>query len=203
MPRLILATAALLACAGLAHAECTCDGVDNCLGVYFDQGLWTQTCLDPVPVGQPFHMYFVLKNSVFDALGGFEFGMRFDPEPIPAMFILSVTYPFPVFIDPGVYNVHYGSGLPIPATGPVVFMDVLWLALGPVVTIVELGPPTPASLPGHAALNDFYDPANIVAINFPCPVGPDGWTIEPVAQLGQCVTPVEAAAWSRIKALYR
>ncbi len=130
MPRLILATAALLACAGLAHAECTCDGVDNCLGVYFDQGLWTQTCLDPVPVAQPFHMYFVLKNSVFDALGGFEFGMRFDPEPIPAMFILSVTYPFPVFIDPGVYNVHYGSGSPIPATGPVVLMDVVWLALG-------------------------------------------------------------------------
>jgi hypothetical protein len=203
MRKFILVTAALLACASLAHADCTCSGVDNCLGVYFDQGQWTQTCLFPPPF-QLFHMYFVLQNSVFDAIGGFEFSFRFDPPPSVAPIIVSAIFPVAI-IDPPIdpFNVICGSPAPIPATGPVVVMDLTVLPLSSLVTNIELGPSTPASLPGHGAINDFYNPAHIVPINFPCPVGPDGWTIEPVAQLGQCVVAVESVTWSSIKSLYR
>ena len=125
MTRFIVIVAALLATAGLAHAECTCEGVDNCLGVYFDEGQWAVTCLEEPPAYQPLHMYFVLQNSVFDAVGGIEFAWRFDNPPTPAPLVLSATFPpgSGCFIDP--VNVMYGVSIPIPATGPVVVMDLL------------------------------------------------------------------------------
>jgi hypothetical protein len=203
MSRFIVVAMALLATAGLAHAECTCEGVDNCLGIYFDEGQWAVTCLEDAPANVPVHLYFVLQNSVFETIGGLEFSWRFDNPPTPAPFVLGAVFPpgAVCFADP--VNVILGLGLPYPITGPLVVMDLTLLPLTNLVSGLELGPSTPATIPGHAALNDFYNPGNIVPINFPCPVGDDGWTTEPVAQFGNCVTPTESETWGSIKSLYR
>lgn len=76
-------------------------------------------------------------------------------------------------------NVVFGSTVPIVATGPVVFLDLYLYPQTSLVTGVYLGPATPATIPGRGAINNYFDPGNIVAINFPCPVGDDGWTPEP------------------------
>lgn len=201
MKRLALMSIVVLLVAPVV-AQATCDGADNCLGIYFDQGQWTQTCVEPV-LFTPFHIYFVLQNCTFEAIGGIEFGWRYAPPPSPTPIITSA-----VFFGPGpcfgpLYNIIYGMGAPIPIDGPVVIVDFTLILTAPVVTEIQFGPATPASLPGHAAINDWYHPENIVPLDFGAPVDGDGWTIEGVAKLGDCPVPVESAAWSDVKALFK
>lgn len=200
MNRLAFAMVVLLATPALAMAAC--DGVDNCLGIYFDQGEWTQTCSDP-PLFAPFHVYFVLQNCAFDAIGGFEFAWRYAPAPAQVPLILSAWLPGP---EPWIFdfdNVIYGSGQPIVTTGPTILMDLTMLAIAPITADIQLGPSTPANLPGHGAIYDWDDPANIIPLNFGAPVDAWGWTVEGVAQFGDCDVPVETADWGTIKALFR
>ncbi len=198
----ILTVVALLACAGSVQATCTCDGVDNCLGVYFDLDTWEQTCLEP-NLFVPFHLYFVLQNSTIEELGGFEFSWRLSPLPDVAPIILNAVFPNPYgeFLDN--YNIIFGSGLPIPAGEPVILLDLTMITLAILEADLQLGPATPASLPGHGAINDFDNPSYIIPINFPCPVGDDGWTSEGVAQFGDCTVAADRAAWGDIKTLFR
>ena len=66
------------------------------------------------------------------------------------------------------------------------------LALAPISenTLVQVGPATPASIPVHAAFNDFTNPATIVTMNFSTVDGPDdidaaGWVIPGVARMAR------------------
>jgi hypothetical protein len=200
MNRLVLATVVLLTAPAMAHAAC--DGVDNCLGIYFDQGEWTDDCLEPVPF-LPVHIYFVLKNCTFDAIGGFEFAWRYAPEPAPLPIVLSAWLPGP---EPWIFdydNIIYGSPQPIVTGGPTVLLDLTVLLLAPITADLQLGPSTPASLPGHGAINEWDNWANIVPLSFGGPVDVEGWTVDGVAQIGDCSTTVEAANWGTIKALFR
>jgi hypothetical protein len=200
MYRLILVTIMLLALPTMAHA--TCDGVDNCLGIYFDQGQWTQTCREVSP-WEPFHVYFVLQNCTFGAIGGMEFAWRFAPTPAQLPIVLAADLPG---LEPWLsdyYNVIYGVGQPIIIDGPFILMDLTLLVGTPFTADLQLGPSTPASLPGHAAINDWYDPANVVPLSFGAPVDADGWTVSGVAKLGDCAVPGEGVDWGTIKALFR
>ncbi len=200
MTRLALVIVLLLAGPGLAHA--TCDGVDNCLGIYFDQGEWTQTCSEGT-LWVPFHLYFVLQNCTFDTIGGFEFAWRYAPEPAQVPIIMSAWLPGPEPWISDYDNVIYGSGQPIVTAGPTVLLDFTMVLVAPITADLQLGPSTPASLPGHGAIIDWDDPANLVPLSFGAPVDAEGWTVEGVAEFGDCTVPVEAADWGTIKALFR
>jgi hypothetical protein len=185
-----------------AMAPAACDGVDNCLGIYFDQGQWTQTCSEVAPWA-PFHVYFVLQNCTFEAFGGMEFAWRFAPTPAQLPIVMAADLPGSGEWPPDYYNIIYGVGLPILIDGPFILMDLTLLVSTPFTADLQLGPSTPANLPGHAAINDWYDPANAVPLNFGAPVDADGWTVPGIAKLGDCAVPGKAVDWGTIKALFR
>jgi hypothetical protein len=201
MKRLALVIIVLLGAPAVAYAAC--DGIDNCLGIYFDQDTWTQTCAEPVP-WTPFHVYFVLQNCAFDAIGGIDFAWRFDPTPAVPPIVLAAYLPG---VEPWItdyYNIIYAiGGPPVIIEGPFVVLDLTMILVAPFTADLQLGPALPATLPGHGAINDYYDPANIVPLNYGSPVDADGWTVDGVARFGNCSTPVETTNWSTIKALFR
>ena len=198
----LLVLTTMLALAGAGQATSACDGVDNCFGVYFDEGVWEQTCLEP-PVNQMFHMYFVLQNRTIESHGGIEFGWRYAPQPSSLPLVVGAAWfgPGPCF--PPIYNVMYGVSVPMPVEGPIVILDVTLLIFAPISAHVQLGPSTPDSLDDHAAINDFYNPATIIPLSFGTPVGDDGWTLEGSAYLGDCTVAVEPAVWGDVKSLFR
>lgn len=198
----VLFLAITLLATGVAQATCTCEGVENCLGVYFDEGAWNQTCREQAPYAI-YHMYFVLQNVPFAAISGIEFAWRMDPEPSTRPIVLNALFFWPGIEWSDPRNVIVGIGTPVPIEGPIPVLDLTLIDLSTYATSIMLGPATPATIPGHAAINDWYQPEHVVPINFPCPVGPDGWTIEGVAEIGHCPVATETTVWGAVKALYR
>jgi hypothetical protein len=197
MTRLALVTVMLLAVPAMAPAAC--DGVDNCLGVYFDQGAWTQTHLETA-VGGLFDMYFVLQNCTADTLSSYEFAWRYSPSLETEPLVVGVEMPSGE--DTGdSHNIIHGLWFPLPVDGPVVLLKLTLLAFEPVAAAIELGPSVPASLPGRAALSPWYY-SDLVPMNFGVPASDDGWTVSGVAQL-DCVVPIAFTAWGGVKALFR
>lgn len=200
MRSLMLASFALLVlpCA----SQAACDGADNCLGIYFDEGEWTQNCDEPDLLTME-HVYFVLQNCTFDAIAGYEFGWRYAPEPAQPPLIVGAYLPGmePWLTD--YHNVIYGVWPPLVTTGPVVLMDLtLWHVVS-YAGDLQLGPATPATLPGYAALNDYNNLWDIRPLNFGVPVDDEGWTVDGVARFGDCAVPTTTATWGGVKSLFR
>ncbi len=189
---------------GVAWGAGTCDGVANCLGVYFDSD-GTQTCRGPAAAMESFHLYFVLQSA--DDLGEFdaiEFGWRFEPA-APDILVLSATMPPCQVCDvPNFpYNFLFCSGCgPVPVDGPTLIADVQLLAFTAFAAGIRLGPAVPASLPGHGAIMT-NDPSRIEPLGYACPVDADGWTLDAVAILGDCEVAAAPTRWGSVKALYR
>jgi len=189
---------ALLVLAGTALAG------DNRLGIYFDEDEWTENCHEFAPL-DVFDTYFVFRNSTVDALGGFEFAWRLAPDPGAQVLVIALQLP------PGAgelfdeyYNLIVGLGQPlIAADGPVVLARATLMAMAAFEADLQLGPTTPATIPGHAAFNDFYEPSNVQPMTFAGDVDDEGWTTPGVARLGDCTVADEATAWGGVKALFR
>ena len=130
---------------------------------------------------------------------------------VPAPFILGTTLPPQALNIGNNYNFIVGLGGGLVTSEATVLVVLNMLALAPVApnTLLQVGPATPASIPGHAAFNDFTNPANIIPMNFSTVMGPadidaDGWVIPGVARMA-CPGPVatESETWSGVKALFQ
>lgn len=186
------------------------DDGTNSLGAYFDAD-GNVNCFAPAPA-TPFNVYWILANPVAENLGGFEFAWAFAPEVVPAPFILSVTLP-PSALNIGTNTnliVGLGGGLITTEATTLVTLNMMVLAPVNPETYITAGPATPASIPGHAATNDFANPADIVPMNFSTVDGvnviidENGWVVPGVAKMS-CPGPVatETATWSNVKTLFR
>ncbi len=183
----------------------------NSLGAYFDDdgNVW---CMTPSPA-VPFNLYWILAHPIAENLGGYEFAWAYSPDIVPAPFVLGVTLPPDALNIGSSYNliVGLGSGLVTSEATVLAVFNLMVLTTVPPQTYVTAGPPTPASLPGHAATNDFADPANIIPMTFNfvndgwVTINGDGWTEPGIARFtGPCGTPaVESTTLGRIKALFR
>jgi hypothetical protein len=208
MYRLTMAT--VLLCAAPAFAAC--DGVENALGVYFDQGSYAENCFEPVPT-TPFTMYFVFQHGTLPDFHGIEFSWRFEPQPASA-----INYGYwwncgTDLWDP--YNVYLGCWPGLPVSEPLVVLSFSYMLLAPLSapSFVRVGPPPAQSLPGHAAVAG-GDPLQIIPLNFcddwdgaDVTIDADGWTVPGLAAIapaGGCgAVAVVGATWGSIKALYR
>jgi hypothetical protein len=189
-----------------------CDGVENALGVYFDQGSLEENCFEPIPF-VPFSMYFVLRNGTLPDFRGIEFSWRFSPESTP---VLNTGYWWICGTDLWDYDdVYLGCFTPRPISEPLVVLSFSFLSTGPLpaASFVRLGPPPVATIPGHAAVAG-GDPLQIVPLNFcddwdgaDVEIDADGWTVPGVAALaptaGCGTVAVVGATWGTIKTLYR
>jgi hypothetical protein len=206
MKKLLLALSLVAMMAGSAFAFLD-DGV-NSLGVYFDSPVFEQSCFTPTAF-VPFNVYFVLANPEFNNLGGFEFGWRF--EPLLTGFILATNLPSGA-LNIGTNNnliVGLGTGLITSEATVLVNFQIMASVVPTSPTWVQVGPAQPASLPLHAAFNDFNNPANIIPMNFSTvngqsiTVNPQGWVVPGLGSLF-CPGPVatESATWGSVKALF-
>ncbi len=187
MKKLLLTLSLVAMMAGSAFAIVD-DGVSS-LGMYFDNAGNTN-CFAPTP-GAPFNVYFIMANPAVANMGGFEFAWRFNPPVVPEPFILGTTLPPQALNIGNNYNFIVGLGGGLVTSEATVLVTLQMLALAPVAanTLVQVGPATPASIPGHAAFNDFNNPANIIPMNFSTVVGPididaHGWVVPGVAAHG-------------------
>lgn len=185
------------------------DGV-NSLGAYFDPA-GDINCLAPAPF-VPFHIYWILANPVVANLGGFEFAWTFSPMPASLPIISSLTLPVNA-LNIGTNSnliVGLGSGLITTDATTLATFEVIALAAFPPETYITVGPATPASIPGHAATNDFTNPGDVIPMNFSTVDGinviidPQGWVRPGVAKMS-CPGPIatETATWSNVKTLFR
>ncbi len=197
-------------CLGASTSFALIDDGINSLGAYFDAD-GNINCLAPTP-GQPFNLYWILANPVVENLGGFEFAWAFAPEVVPAPFILNAFIP-PNALNIGTnYNliVGLGAGLITTEATTLVTFNMMVLALVDPETYITVGPATPPSIPGHAATNDFDNPADITPMNFSTVDGVNviinelGWVVPGVAKMS-CPGPMatETATWGDVKALFR
>jgi hypothetical protein len=185
------------------------DGI-NSLGAYFDPA-GDVNCLAPAPFVQ-FSIYWILANPVVASLGGFEFAWAFSPAPAAAPIIIGTTLPINA-LNIGTNNnliVGLGSGLITSDATTLVRFDLIATASFPPETYITVGPATPATIPGHAATNDFNNPGDVVPMNFSTVDGvnviidPQGWVRPGVAKMS-CPGPIatETATWGNVKSLYR
>ncbi len=215
MPRiscaLVMAGALALAFPNITQA--ICDDVENGIGVYFDSSSYTVNCLETAPA-VPITMYFVLRNCSLDAIGGYEFAWRIEPDADPAPLVLGSTWPCGIDVwDP--YNVIIGCGTPLTTTGPTLLLSVqLYFLVQPELTFIQVGPATPSSLPGYPAIGVLVDGDLVIEpMNF-CGGGAvgdvtrdaEGWSVPGVAVLlphacdGVAAQP---SSWGTIKSFYR
>ena len=185
------------------------DGTSS-LGFYFDNAGDTN-CSAPAPF-VPFQAYFIVANPEVANMGGFEFAWRFAPAPAAMPIIQNFVLP-PQALNIGTnFNiiVGLGNGLVTSEATVLVRIDMILLSAMDPETYVQVGPATPASHPGHAAYNNFADPAQIINMNFATvngidnTVGLDGWVVPGVAKMS-CPGPVatESETWSGVKALFQ
>jgi hypothetical protein len=180
------------------------DGEDS-LGIYFDaEG--DVTCFDPTP-GEPFTVYFILVHPQEHCIGGFEFSWRFEPPLDPAPAIYDLVLP-PNSLNIGdEQNIIVGVGGAWVVPEPAVVLascTVMTYAEVPEGQGIAVGPPTPASIQGHALYHSCYATGDLYEFNYSTvpenhPVG--WWT---VASL-DCdfdVVATRSATWSAVKALY-
>ncbi len=186
------------------------DDGDSSLGIYFDNA-GEINCFAPA-AAVPFNVYFIMANPEVANMGGFEFGWRFSPEVVPAPFILGTTLPPQALNIGNNFNFIVGLGGGLITSEATVLVTLNMMVLAPVAggTYMQVGPATPASIPGHAAFNDFNNPANIMPMNFATVDGVDvvvdgnGWVVPGVAKMS-CPGPVatESETWSGVKALFQ
>jgi hypothetical protein len=200
----------LVMSAGLAGATAADASL---LGVYFDPDNPQSYC-DAQAQFSPFDIYFVLHECPFALLGGFEFawGWQEDPPGFAAL-VTGVELP-PVALNIGTdMNLIVGLGYGLATTEATVLAKLTILVTSPLNPhqriFIALGPPTPASIPLHAAFNNYDNPADIRAMDFvwgywdiPAQIEPSGWIYPGVAYLGNCWVPVEATDWGHVKALF-
>jgi hypothetical protein len=179
------------------------------LGIYFDNSGDTN-CFVPAPA-TPFNAYFIMASPAVANMGGFEFAWRFSPDVVPAPFILGTTLPAQALNIGTNYNfiVGLGGGLVTSEATVLVTLNMMALAAIAPGTVLQVGPATPASIPLHAAYNDFNNPADIRPMNFSTVMGPNdidanGWVVNGVAKMS-CPGPVatESTTWSGVKALFQ
>jgi hypothetical protein len=196
--------AALFVVSFASSAYAACDGVENALGVYFDQGTYEENCFEPV-VGTPFSMYFVLRHCTLPDFAGAAVVWRFSPE--PAQLIMSCGW------DCGVelwdcHQISLGCD-PRPVTDTIVLVDALCFLLQPLVapSFIQAGPYGTAVVwggePDQREPMNFCDDWDGAEITF----DDDGWTVPGIAAIapaGGCGTvAVVGATWSSIKSLYQ
>jgi hypothetical protein len=75
--------------------------------------------------------------------------------------------------------------------------------VAPYTGALQLGPATPAALPGHAALADATNPWDIRPLTFGVPIDDEGWTVDGVARFGDCTVGATSATWGSVKSLFR
>ena len=211
-PRKALIATSLL---GLTHAVlAVCDGVENALGVYFDQGTYEENCFEPV-VGTPFSMYFVLRHGTLPDFRGIEFSWRFSPEPTSAAHLRLLVGSAGRISGTPTTSIS-GAARPADRANRLVVLScqlpAMAAAAGPRRSSGSDRRPSP-SHPGHAAVAG-GDPLQIVPLNFcddwdgaDVTIDADGWTVPGVAAIapaGGCGTvAVVGATWGSIKSLYR
>jgi hypothetical protein len=200
--RRLLITLILLLIAATSHAAC--DGVENALGVYFDQGTYQENCFEPV-VGTPFSMYFVLRHGTLPNFAGVAFLWRFSPE--PAQLITSCAW------DCGVelWNCRevFLFCEPRPMTDAIVLVNAQCFLLQPLVvaSFIQAGPYGEAGVysddPYDRVPMDFcddWDDTDVI-------IDAEGWTVPGLAAIappGGCGTvAVVGATWGSIKSLYQ
>jgi hypothetical protein len=187
-----------------SSALAACDGVENALGVYFDQGTYQENCFEPV-VGTPFSMYFVLRHGTLPNFAGVAFLWRFSPE--PAQLITGCVW------DCGVdlwncREVFLGCE-PRPMTDAIVLVEAQCLLLQPLVaaSFVQAGPYGEAGVfssdPEQREPIDFcddWDDTDVI-------IDAEGWPtpgLAAIAPPGRCGTvAVVGATWGSIKSLYQ
>lgn len=185
------------------------DDGDSSLGIYFNPS-GDANCFAPAPA-VPFNVYFIMANPSVANMGGFEFAWRFSPEVVPAPFILGTTLP-PQALNIGTntnFIVGLGGGLVTSEATVLVTLNMMVLGAVAPGTYMQVGPATPASIPMHAAFNDFNNPANIIPMNFSTVVDgsnvdPAGWVVPGVAKMS-CPGPVatDSQTWGTVKALFQ
>jgi hypothetical protein len=208
MKKLLLALSLVAMMA--ASASAVVDHGTSSLGVYFNPGA-DVNCFAPTPA-TPFNVYFIMANPAVGNMGGFEFGWRFSPAVVPAPFILSTTLPAQA-LNIGTntnFIVGLGGGLVTSEATVLVTLNMMVLAAVAPETYVQVGPAVPASIPGHAAFNDFSNPADIRPMNYATVDGVNvvvdasGWVSPGVAKMS-CQGPIatESQTWSGVKALFQ
>ncbi len=186
------------------------DDGNSSLGFYFDNA-GDINCFAPAPF-VPFSAYFIIANPEVANMGGFEFAWRFSPQPASAPIVQNFVLPAQA-LNIGTQNnviVGLGNGLLTSEATVLVRIDMILLAAMDPATYVQVGPATPASHPGHAAYNNFANPAEIIDMNFSTvngidnTVGTDGWVVPGIAKMS-CDGPVatESETWSGVKALFQ
>jgi hypothetical protein len=203
-------TALVLALSLVASSAFALVDQDNSsFGIYFDNA-GDLNCGAPAPF-TPFNLYFIIANPEVQNMGGFEFQWRLNPQPAAQPIISSFTLP-PNALNIGTnYNVivGLGSGMITSEATVVATANMLLLAAMDPSTYIQVGPATPASHPGHAAYNNFNDPAQIIDLNFSTvngndvTVDPNGWVVPGVFKFS-CPAPIatETESWSGVKALF-
>jgi hypothetical protein len=197
----VLAALALAVSASSAFA--LLDDTVDALGIFFDQGLYDENCIEVVD-GEPFDVYFVLGHCQL-GVRGFEFAWRM--EPAPSVTILNTTLP-PRAVNLGTStNFLVGLGTPLVTSDATVLVTLRLLTVGVTAgTHFQLGPATPSSIGGHMAFNPGEDIGIIFPMVFPAydglSVDASGWSVPGVATIG-CPgpSPTAAQSWSAIKAL--
>jgi hypothetical protein len=180
------------------------------LDVYYDEAFESDEPSHYLPSNVPIDLYIVLADPQVAAIGGFEFGWRIT-NVAEGMLITGVDLP------PGAMNIGTTTNLIVGLAVPLVTTEMTLLATVTVVFVVEspsqgyvgLGPATPATLPGHAAYNNFHNPAEIRPIELALVDTPQahidasGWTVPGAARLFPICIPVEETTWGAIKATFR
>jgi hypothetical protein len=208
MKKLLLALSLVAMMA--ASASAIVDNGTSSLGVYFNN-TGDINCFAPTPA-TPFNAYFIMASPAVQNMGGFEFAWRFSPAVVPAPFILATTLPAQA-LNIGTssnFIVGLGGGLVTSEATVLVTLNMMVLAAVAPETYVQVGPASPASIPGHAAFNDFNNPADIRPMNFATvdgvnvTVDGNGWVTPGVAKMS-CQGPIatETQTWSGVKALFQ
>jgi hypothetical protein len=207
--RAFYAAAILILCATTASA--IIDDDINSLGAYFDN-TGSVYCFVPTPA-TPFNLYWILAHPIAENLGGYEFAWGYSPDIVPAPFVLGTTLPPGALNIGSNYNLIVGLGSGLVTSEATVLASFTLMVITQVspATYVVAGPATPASIPGHAATNDFTNPADIIPMTFHFVadggviINEQGWTEPGIAKFrGDCGgTATESATLGNIKALFR
>ncbi len=187
------------------------DDGTNSLGAYFDPNGEQPPCFTPTPA-TPFHVYWILANSPFENLGGFEFAWAIVPELVPAPMVLDLALPPNALNIGDNYNLIVGLGSGLITSEATTLATYTLMTIGPTSSnFVTVGPATPASIPGHAVSGTFDNTNAIAPMNFSTVddvnviIDDTGWVVPGVAGFNCPGGPIaaESATWSNVKTLFR
>jgi hypothetical protein len=151
----------------------------------------------------PFDIYFYIYNEQIDSdnLGGVEFNWRFEPVGM-APTVLQVEFP-PAGLNVGGSNFNvvcgFGVGLTTVNNMARVMRANLFFTSQPENLEIFLSPPTPDSIDGEMAYNDFNNPGDIRVLK---PNSVDGLHENPVFGFGMAIA-TEGETWGGVKSLFR